>query len=227
MQKNIEELQKRLDYKFKNKNLIIEALTHKSYTRNFNNERLEFLGDAVLDLIVGEYLFFLFKDKEEGVLSKLRAALVNEESFTRLAKKINLGDYILLSQAEENNNGRNKPSLLSDAFEAVMGAIYLEAGLEKVREIVLKLIKEEYPNINPEELLKDYKTSLQEITQAHYGCIPEYKLISSTGPDHKKEFEVAVIINGKEYAKAKGHSKKSAQQEAAKITINKLKKELS
>jgi ribonuclease-3 len=222
-----EELQKSLGYQFKDEKLITEALTHRSYTKNFNNERLEYLGDAVLDLIVGEYLYKLFPEAEEGILSKLRAALVNEESFMKLAKRLNLGKYLFLSPAEENNNGREKPSILSSAFEALIGAVYLEAGFDKAKEVALKLLKEEFPVITPEKLLKDYKTNLQEITQAHFGVVPEYRLISATGPDHKKEFEIGVYINDKEYARAKGRSKKAAQQEGAKITIEKLKKELN
>jgi len=222
----ISELEKSLGYQFKNKKLITEALTHRSYKKELNNERLEFLGDAVMDLIVGEYLFHLFPKAEEGILSKLRAALVNEDSFTRLAKRLNLGKYLFLSPAEENNNGREKPSILSSAFEAVIGAIYLEAGFEKAKEVALKLLKEEFPIITPEELLKDYKTTLQEITQAHFGVVPEYRLISASGPDHKKEFEIGVFIHDKEYARAKGKSKKTAQQEGARLTIEMLKNEL-
>ena len=221
------ELQESLGYQFKNEKLITEALTHRSYSKNFNNERLEYLGDAVLDLIVGEYLFHLFPEAEEGVLSKLRAALVNEEAFTKLAKRLNLGKYLFLSPAEENNRGREKPSILSSAFEALIGAVYLEAGFDKAKEIALRLLKEEYPEIKPEELLKDYKTTLQEITQAHFGVVPEYRLISATGPDHRKEFEIGVYIHDKEYARAKGRSKKAAQQEGARLTIERLKKELN
>ena len=220
-----DELQKSLGYQFKDEKLITEALTHRSYTKDFNNERLEYLGDAVLDLIVGEYLFNLFPEFEEGMLSKLRAALVNEESFDKLARRINLGNFLFLSPAEEKNGGRNKPSILSSAFEAVIGAIYLEAGFEKAKEIALKLLKEEYPEIKPNELLKDYKTTLQEITQAHFGVVPEYRLLSAVGPDHKKEFEIGVFIQGKEFARAKGKSKKTAQQEGARLTIEKLKKD--
>ena len=222
----INELEKSLGYQFENKKLITEALTHRSYKKDVNNERLEFLGDAVMDLIVGEYLFALFPKAEEGILSKLRAALVNEDSFTRLAKRLNLGKFLYLSPAEENNNGREKPSILSSAFEAVIGAIYLEAGFDTAKEVALRLLKEEFPIITPEELLKDYKTTLQEITQAHFGVVPEYKLISASGPDHKKEFEIGVFIQDKEYARAKGKSKKAAQQEGARLTIEILKKEL-
>ena len=222
----ITKLEKSLGYQFKDEKLITEALTHRSYKKEVNNERLEFLGDAVMDLIVGEYLFELFPKAEEGMLSKLRAALVNEESFTKLAKRLNLGKFLYLSPAEENNNGREKPSILSSAFEAVMGAIYLESGFDVAKEVALQLLKAEFPKITPEELLKDYKTTLQEITQAYFGVVPEYRLISTSGPDHKKEFEIGVYIQDKEYARARGKSKKTAQQEGARLTIEMLKKEL-
>ena len=223
---NLTTLQERLGYTFQNKELLIEALTHKSYKQPYNNERLEFLGDAVLDLIVGEYLYKKFRSYDEGKLSKMRASLVNEGGFTSLTNHIGLGEYIYLSNAEENNNGRSKSSLLSNAFEAVMGAIYLETGLDKVQEITIKLLEHVHPDISLDSLFKDYKTSLQELTQAHYGTTPEYQLIAEHGPDHKKEFEVAVIIDGKRYASACGKSKKQAQQEAAQIALEMLNKEL-
>ncbi|WP_458700240.1 ribonuclease III [Sulfurospirillum sp. 1307] len=222
----LKELQKRLDYQFKNQNLIIEALTHKSYKKPYNNERLEFLGDAVLDLIVGEYLFFKFPNVPEGDLSKLRASLVNEKGFEKLAKILDLGNCIYLSVAEENNKGREKPSLLSNAFEAVIGALYLEAGLEKAKNVVVPILEKAYPIIDLDTIFKDYKTTLQEFTQAHQGITPEYKLESSSGPDHKKEFEISVNIHGKLIAKAKGKSKKEAQQNAAKIALEVLSKEV-
>ena len=213
------QLEERLSYTFKNKQLIIEALTHKSYKKPYNNERLEFLGDAVLDLIVGEFLFQKFNDSDEGILSKIRASLVNESGFTLLARSINLGDYIYLSIAEENNDGRSKSSLLSNAFEAVIGAIYLETGLEVVKDITIKLLNEVHPKIDLETLSRDYKTTLQELTQSTYGSTPNYELIGATGPDHKKEFEIAIIVNDKSIASAKGKSKKEAQQKAAKKAL--------
>ena len=217
------ELEKRLGYTFDNKQLIMEALTHKSYKKPYNNERLEFLGDAVLDLIVGEFLFHKFPDSDEGILSKIRASLVNESGFTLLARKINLGDFIYLSAAEENNNGREKPSLLSNAFEAVIGAIYLEGGLEVAREITEKILKETHQKIDLKSLSKDYKTALQELTQATHGVTPTYTLLRSFGPDHKKEFEIAIILDGQTIASAQGKSKKEAQQRAAHVALEKLK----
>jgi len=220
--KKYHELEECLDYQFKNKDLIIEALTHKSYKKVFNNERLEYLGDAVLNLIVGEFLFNKFPSSNEGELSKIRASLVNEKGFTKLALAINLGDYIYLSEAEDRNQGRKKASILSDAFEAIMGAIYIESGLIVLKPMILKLLDENYEEINLNELFSDYKTALQEVTQAKFGAIPVYKLESAIGPDHEKEFELSLWINDKHYATAKGKSKKLAQQASAKIVLNQL-----
>lgn len=227
MIKGIENLEMSLGYEFKDTKLIIEALTHKSYKKPYDNERLEFLGDAVLDLIVGEYLYKKFAKSDEGNLSKIRASLVNETGFDKLARYLKLGDYILLSNAEENNGGREKSSLLSNAFEAVIGAIYLESGLKVVELIAIDLIEKNYEEISLTSLFSDFKTLLQEITQARFGVTPEYIVIASRGPDHQKEFEVAVNIQDKEYARAIGKSKKIAQQESAKIALDVLKEEKS
>jgi len=216
------QLQERLGYRFENEQLIIEALTHKSYKKPYNNERLEFLGDAVLDLIVGEYLYKKFPKEDEGVLSKIRASLVNEKGFTQLAKRIDLGQYIFLSAAEENNDGRNKSSLLSNAFEAVIGAIYLEAGLHVCQDIVVTLLEETYPRIDLNTLSRDYKTTLQELTQATHGVTPNYVLVNSRGPDHKKEFEIGIVLDGESIATSWGKSKKDAQQKAARIALEVL-----
>ncbi len=219
-----QELEERLGYTFSNKELIIEALTHKSHKKPYNNERLEFLGDAVLDLIVGEFLFHKFPNSDEGILSKIRASLVNESGFTLIAQKINLGNFIYLSPAEENNGGRTKPSLLSNAFEAIIGAIYLEGGLEVVREITERLLAETHKRIDLQSLSRDYKTALQELTQSSHGVTPTYTLLRSFGPDHKKEFEVAIILDDETIATAQGKSKKEAQQKAAEIALKELKK---
>lgn len=216
---DIKQLEQCLGYQFQSEALIVEALTHKSSKKPYNNERLEFLGDAVLDLIIGEFLFERFPKSNEGELSKMRASLVNEKGFANLAREIELGKYIYISAAEENNKGRSKPSLLSNAFEAIMGAIYLEAGLEIVREITNCLLEKVYPQIDLTTLFYDYKTTLQEVTQAKFGETPVYELLESFGPDHKKEFKIAVMIQGKEYARAIGRSKKEAQQETARMAL--------
>ncbi len=223
MENNIKILEKSLDYQFKNQNLIIEALTHKSYKAGYNNERLEFLGDAVLDLVVGEFLYHKFPNVDEGELSKMRASLVNERGFEKLSYLLNLGDFLFISTAEENNNGRTKSSLLSNSFEAVMGAIYLESGLTTLEKIVLRLLEMAYPQIDLESIFKDYKTTLQELTQAKFGVTPDYKLVSSSGPDHKKEFEMGVEVMGETLAMANGKTKKEAQQKAAQKALDVLK----
>lgn len=220
----LEKLQKKLNYNFQDLDLLQRALTHKSSNKPYSNERLEYLGDAVMDLVVAKYLFEKFKNTPEGDLSKLRAALVNETSFAKLAKALNLGDFIIISSAEERNNGRNKNSLLSDAFEALMGAVFLEVGFEKTSKIALNLLEKEYHHISLEEIVKDYKTNLQEITQSILGLIPTYILLDSKGPDHKKEFKIGVFLGDEKYGEAIGKSKKDAEQKAAKIAIEILHK---
>lgn len=213
----LQKLQDTISYHFKDASLLECAMTHKSCKKPFNNERLEFLGDAVVDLVIGEYLFERFPHHQEGKLSKIRASIVSEEGLTKFAKEIGLDQCIFLSPAEESNHGREKPSILADAFEALMGAIFLEKGLNVVKKIIHRLIKTTYNHINFELIISDYKTSLQEITQAKFGVIPEYILIQEMGPDHQKSFEMAIKIAQKEYARATGSSKKQAQQECAKL----------
>ncbi|NEW61130.1 ribonuclease III [Sulfurovum sp. bin170] len=215
-------LEKALNYQFRRDDLITEALTHKSYKKPYNNERLEFLGDAVLDLIVGEYLFNKFPKENEGLLSKIRASLVNEKGFAKLALDINLGKCLLISSAEENNCGRTKPSLLSNAFEAIIGAIYLESDLQTASRVAVDLIEDGYETIDLNSLSKDFKTTLQELTQAEFGETPTYKMVRAFGPDHKKEFEISIELQHKVIATAIGRSKKEAQQKSAEIALKKL-----
>jgi len=221
------EFQTKLGYVFRDEELLTKALTHKSYAKHSNNERLEFLGDAVIDLIIGEYLFKKFPKQKEGQLSKMRASLVSEKSLIKFADELDLGKYIYLSTAEESNKGRDKSSILSSAFEAIIGALYLEAGINECKNIVHTLLEKIYPKIDFDTIFSDYKTALQEVTQAHFGTIPVYKVISSSGPDHKKEFEIAVIIDNKVYAVKSGASKKDAQQKAAFEALSILSKEIN
>lgn len=218
---NLEKLQEKLGYKFKNLTHLKIALTHKSAKNGHNNERLEFLGDAVMDLIVGEYLFKKFSS-DEGDLSKLRAALVNESSFSKFAKFLGIGENLNMSLSEERNGGREKPSLLSDAFEAIMGAVYLESGLQNTAHIATAILEILYPRISFNELVRDYKTALQELTQAKFGVTPEYVLLGSSGPDHKKSFEMAALVGGRRLSSAVGASKKEAEQKCAQIALELL-----
>lgn len=220
---DLKHFEKTLGYHFKAQNLLKEALTHKSAKKGAHNERLEFLGDAVLDLIIGEFLYKKFPNSREGELSKMRASMVNEKAFAKVACHLNIGDYLFISNSEEQNNGRKKDSILSNAFEALIGAIYLESGLDVARNLVHNLLNAVHPNIDLNSLFYDHKTALQELTQAKFGETPEYILLDSSGPDHNKNFLMSVKIQGKEFARANGKSKKEAQQTCAKIAIKALK----
>lgn len=219
----LKNFEKALGYTFQTQNLLKEALTHKSARKGVHNERLEFLGDAVLDLVIGEFLYKKFPNSREGELSKMRASMVNEKAFAKVARHLGIGNYLFISTAEEQNNGRQKDSILSNAFEAVIGAIYLESGLEVVRNLVHHLLNAVHPNIDLESLFYDHKTALQELTQAKFGETPEYILLDSSGPDHDKSFLMCVKIQGREFARANGKSKKEAQQICAKIAMQTLK----
>ncbi|MBX7490088.1 ribonuclease III [Helicobacter turcicus] len=220
---DLKHFEKILGYHFQTQHLLKEALTHKSTKKGVHNERLEFLGDAVLDLIIGEFLYKKFPNSKEGELSKMRASMVNEKAFAKVARHLNIGDYIFISNSEEQNNGRQKDSILSNAFEAVIGAIYLESGLEVVRTLVHHLLNAVHPNIDLNSLFYDYKTALQELTQARFSETPEYIVLDSSGPDHNKNFLIGVKIQGREFARANGKSKKEAQQTCAKIALETLK----
>lgn len=217
------EIEEKLNYTFKDEKLLTKALTHKSFGKN-HNERLEFLGDAVLDLVVANILYSDFNHFSEGDLSKLRAALVNEKSFAKIANYLNIGKYLNLSSSEEHNGGRLKPSLLSDAYEAIIGAIYIESGYEVAKNVASGILNIVFPSIDT-ELIKDYKTKLQEKTQAIMAQTPEYKILSTNGPDHKKEFEIGLFLNDELFARACGNSKKEAEQSAAKIALERLNNE--
>ncbi|WP_033621206.1 ribonuclease III [Helicobacter pylori] len=216
-------LEKALGYSFKDKRLLEQALTHKSCKLALNNERLEFLGDAVLGLVIGELLYHKFYQYDEGKLSKLRASIVSAHGFTKLAKAIALQDYLRVSSSEETSKGREKPSILSSAFEALMAGVYLEAGLDKVRKIMQNLLNRAYKRLDLEHLSVDYKTALQELTQAQFCVIPTYQLLKEKGPAHHKEFEMALYIQNQMYATAKGKSKKEAEQQCAYQALQKLK----
>ncbi len=220
----LDELERKLQYHFKDQKLLIQALTHRSCKSKNHNERLEFLGDAVLDLIVGEYLFKKFPKFSEGDLSKFRACIVNEQGFNKLALALDLGKYIFISPSEESNNGRSKPSILSNTFEALIGAVYLESGIQEAIRITYTLLESNYNKIDF-RLFSDFKTSLQELTQARFSQIPRYELISESGPDHQKSFTMAIFIDNKEYARCTGSSKKNAQQKCAQVAYEILRKE--
>jgi len=219
MHKKFVQLEQCLDYQFEDKNLIIEALTHKSFKKTYNNERLEFLGDAVLNLIVGEYLYHKFPASNEGDLSKTRASLVNEQGFTKLALAINLGDYIYLSDAEDRNEGRQKASILSDTFEAIIGALYQDQGFNKTNEFIKKYLLSLVEKMPKNKLPQDYKSKFQEKIQAQGKPTPIYKIIKTKGPDNHKLFKAVALVANKVYGKGVGKSKQFAEQMAAKDAL--------
>lgn len=210
--------EEKIGYTFKNKELIHEALAHSSYANEtrecHSNERLEFLGDSVLSIIVSEHLFTHFKHLPEGELTKIRSSLVCEKALFKFAQKIDLGSFILLGKGEENTGGRERPSIVSDAFEAVIAAVYLDGGMEEARKYVLGFIPDDL-NANSGKDLDDFKTLLQEIIQCNPEEKVEYVLVSQTGPDHDRIFSVEVCLNGSVIGKGEGHSKKQAEQMAA------------
>lgn len=226
--KRLKVLEKKLGYSFKDVSRLKHALTHKSYANEMrlssldNNERLEFLGDAVMELAVSQLLMERFPEMPEGDLSKLRAAVVNEVQLTELAKAISLGDFLYLGRGEDFTGGREKPSLLSDCYEALLGAVYLDRGLPKVFALVSRHFKEALETVGKEGFAKDYKTRLQEKVQGKFKQVPRYELVSATGPDHKKTFEVNLFIESELYGVGKGPTKKRAEQEAAKEALEKL-----
>ena len=207
-----------LNYEFQNKTLLTEAITHSSYANERHcacNERLEFLGDSVLSLIVSNALFLRMPGVQEGELSKLRASLVCEQSLAELAGRLHLGDALLLGRGEELSGGRKRASILSDAFEALLAAIYLDSDFFSAEKWLLELMEDKLNDAVAGKSYHDYKTILQERVQKKNGRI-EYQLISESGPDHQKDFLVALLINGAEISRGKGGSKKEAEQHAAK-----------
>lgn len=218
---NMSEFEKVIGYEFKNKSLLETALTHSSYANEKQtgkdcNERLEFLGDSVLGVITADYFYHNLAHLPEGEMTKKRAACVCEKSLHGFAKQINLGKYLLLGRGEDNTGGRHRASILADAFEAVIGAIYLDGGLENVRKFVLGFIKEAAAK---QLSLRDYKTELQEIIQKNPDEHLTYILVGESGPDHDKRFEVEVMLNSNVVGYGMGKSKKLAEQQAAKQAL--------
>lgn len=227
MLNNFHSLQSVLRINFKDNNLLTQAFIHRSYLNEVkintnSNERLEFLGDSVLSLIVSDYLYLQRKNDAEGELTNLRAYIVKTKSLSEAAKKLNLGKYLKLSKGESLSGGENNPQLLANTYEALLGAIYLDQGLEAVKKVIeetlLALFEMEIKKGPP----KDAKSNLQEIVQEKFKKSPLYKIIHTKGPDHAKEFVVAVYIKGKEYGRGVGSSKQVAEEQSATRALGKL-----
>ena len=221
----LEALEKEIGYTFKNKNLLKEALTHRSYlneNKNWklpHNERLEFLGDAVLELVVTKYLFEKFKNLEEGELTKYRSALVSASTLAKVAHKLKLDEFILLSKGERQNNLKAKNEILGNTFEALVGAIYLDGGYSNAKKFIIKNLIPYLKLIISKKLFKDSKSYFQEQAQAKELITPHYQLLKEWGPDHDKKFLVGVYLNDKKIAQAEGSSKQEAEVEAAKKAL--------
>ena len=225
---SVEELESVIGYKFQDKSLITQALTHSSYANEMHmgklhdNERLEFLGDAVLEIVVSRFLYLNYPTDAEGKLTKLRAALVCEATLAFCTKEIDLGKYIMLAHGEDKCGGRKRDSILSDAFEALIGAIYLDGGMENAAVFIDKYV---LTDIESKMTFHDCKTNLQEVIQARHDGNVEYRLVSEDGPAHNKIFECVAVYHDEILGKGSGHSKKAAEQEAAYRALLKIKED--
>lgn len=218
----LQRLCRKLDYRFGNAALLTQALTHRSHSAH-NNERLEFLGDALINFIVGEALYTRCPKAEEGALSRLRASLVREETLAQLARELQLGETLHLGESEMKSGGFRRDSIIADALEAVIGAIYLDGGFDAARIVALKLYGPLLDNLPDPDSLKDAKTRLQEWLQAVARPLPNYEVISESGPPHQREFQVRCsLADGEQATEAKGSSRRIAQQRAAQMMLDKL-----
>jgi ribonuclease-3 len=226
---DIAALQEIIGVNFKETALLEQALVHSSYSNEnpasplSHNERLEFLGDAILGLIVAERLYKDFPAISEGEMTRQRAYLVRRETLAQIARNIKLGDFLYMGKGEETSGGRSRPANLAGAMEAVIAAVYLDQGLEVTEKTVNTLLETEWGKITSHGLSVDYKSRLQEMSQSKFQVTPVYRLVSETGPDHDKEFKVEVLINSDSYGSGKGKSKKLAEMEAARRAIEKIK----
>ncbi len=221
----METLESKLGYTFRDRSLLENALTHSSYANENrksmgSNERLEFLGDSILGMVTADYLYKKHPDLPEGDLTRTRAALVCEESLAEVADRLDLGAYLKLGRGEESGGGRERPSIRADAVEAVLAAVYLDGGLVEARKIVQRFILDKEVE---KSTSRDYKTALQELVQRESGRVLTYRLVGESGPDHAKVFSVEVELNGTAVGAGTGHSKKEAEQMAAKAAIEQWK----
>lgn len=228
-QEQLRELEIKLGTRFFSDDLVDQALTHSSYVNEYkrtgsaDNERMEFLGDAVLKLVVSDYLFEHYPDKDEGALTKIRAAVVSDLSLSEISKKLGIGSYLLLGRNERASGGEKKKSNLANALEAVIAAVYMGTGLEEAKRVVMGLLKEPIEQAAAEGFIIDYKSALQELCQKNKWGLPFYKVAKELGPKHKRIFVIEVKIKGLGYGTGRGLSKKEAEQNAARATLSKLK----
>jgi len=220
---NLTSLQSKLGYYFKDVSLLKIALTHRSSMGKLSNERLEFLGDSILGMVVSHFLYRNFTDKEEGDLTKMKAILVSEQSLNLVARSIDLGEFIYLSSEEEKSGGRAKLSIISDAFEAIIGAIFLDGDFGCAEKLIKELLLSRLDELVQKEVSYNYKGELLELLQSSDLGLPKYKVVKEEGPDHKKVFRISVLVKGKIMGTGVGKSKKEAEQNAARTALEKLK----
>jgi ribonuclease-3 len=230
---NLSDFESSLGVAFRDKSLLTRALTHRSYLNEspglpyLDNERLEFLGDAILDFVAAEFLYQRYPEMSEGDLTSLRAALVKGETLARFAVDLGLPQHLLMSRGEDAAGGRTRVPLLAGAFEAMIGALYLDQGLATARDLVLRFLAPEAEHIHQQRLDRDAKSMLQELSQGHLQVTPQYRLVETRGPDHAKEFTIEVVLKDQAYGRGTGRSKQIAEQEAARVALETLQAELS
>lgn len=227
LKSKIKDIEKQLNYKFKNKDLLILAFVHRSFVNEYrdlmkeHNERLEFLGDSVLGLVIADFLYKTLSTSSEGKLSSIRASLVDANACSTYLKKLNIEECVLLGKGEKQTSERGRDTIFSDVFEAIVAAIYLDGGYKKANDFILKRLKDEIENIlkNP---IRNFKAELQDYSQKKYQKIPNYRVIKESGPDHEKMFDIGVYIDEELLGEGQGLSKKDAEQKAAKNALEKI-----
>jgi ribonuclease III len=230
---NLTELETTLGFVFEDKSLLQRALTHRSYLNEnpdlpwLDNERLEFLGDSILGFVTAEHLYHRFPEMKEGDLTSLRAALVRGETLAEFATQLDLGPYLNISRGEEAGRGRARPALLAATFEAILGALYLDQGLESAHNLIVRMIDDKTQKILQERLDRNAKSLLQELSQGRLKVTPVYRLVETRGPDHAREFTVEAVLGDKVYGIGRGRNKQTAEQEAARAAITQLEQQVS
>ncbi|MFC1559664.1 ribonuclease III [Candidatus Margulisiibacteriota bacterium] len=228
-EKQLLDLEKKIGVTFLSKALLNQSLTHSSYAyesreKISDNERLEFLGDAVLKLVVSEYLFHKFPERQEGDLTKIRASVISDVTLASVAQRMGIGSFILLGANEKRTGGADRKSNLANSFEALLGAVYLDGGIGKSREMVLRFLTGEIDKVSKEGYIRDFKSALQEFVQKKGWGLPLYRVVNEAGPRHRRIFLMEVVIKGKSMGVGKGPSKKESEQAAAKIALSKVQK---
>lgn len=224
----LQTLEQKIGAIFINKNILNQALTHSSFGHDRNlpdNERLEFLGDAVLKLVVSEHLYLKFPERDEGALTKIRASVISDDTLSRISRDLGIGEFLLLSENEKKTGGHRRKSNLANVFEALLGALFLDSGIGKSRELILGCLSDEIDRTSMADFISDYKSTLQEFAQKRRWELPRYKVVKETGPKHRRVFWMEVRVKGRNLGVGRGRNKKESEQRAAMQALRKLKTE--